>query len=78
MRNNKWKLTVEIYFLYNYKILDEDENNEDDGDSEDESYSDDEDLSWKVRRSSAKCIEALVNNFFVLFEKNFFLDFIPS
>lgn len=27
-------------------------------------YSDDDDLSWKVRRSAAKCIEALVSQIF--------------
>ncbi|KAL3278590.1 hypothetical protein HHI36_016135 [Cryptolaemus montrouzieri] len=50
---------------YNY---DEDENgidgmegceDEDDGEENDE-YSDDDDMSWKVRRSAAKCLESII------------------
>uniref|UniRef100_A0A3B4AR27 TATA-binding protein interacting (TIP20) domain-containing protein n=1 Tax=Periophthalmus magnuspinnatus TaxID=409849 RepID=A0A3B4AR27_9GOBI len=45
---------------YNY----DDEEEEDSMDIEDESddeYSDDDDMSWKVRRSSIKCLEALIH-----------------
>lgn len=37
------------------KVFDEEE----DDDDQDE-YSDDDDLSWKVRRAAAKCIESIV------------------
>ncbi|KAJ8986273.1 hypothetical protein NQ317_009983 [Molorchus minor] len=49
---------------YNY---DEDEganhtdaNDEDDEEEENDEYSDDDDMSWKVRRSAAKCLEAII------------------
>ncbi|XP_076003367.1 cullin-associated NEDD8-dissociated protein 2 [Genypterus blacodes] len=56
-----------ITFDPNYNYDDEEEDEEDgmdiedglDQDSDDE-YSDDDDMSWKVRRSSIKCLEALI------------------
>eukprot|EP00094_Tigriopus_californicus_P003508 TCALIF_03374-PA protein Name:"Similar to CAND1 Cullin-associated NEDD8-dissociated protein 1 (Pongo abelii)" AED:0.06 eAED:0.07 QI:1083/0.72/0.58/1/0.90/0.83/12/134/999 len=48
---------------YNYDDADEDESMECDDEEEDESdeeYSDDDDMSWKVRRSAAKCLEAII------------------
>ncbi|XP_065191640.1 cullin-associated NEDD8-dissociated protein 1-like [Sycon ciliatum] len=52
---------------YNYgdEAMDEDEDvedSEDDDDEEDADYSDDEDVSWKVRRGSAKCLMALITS----------------
>lgn len=58
---------------YNYDEDDDDEENADDDvngdggfDDEDEvdendEYSDDDDMSWKVRRSAAKCLEAIIS-----------------
>ncbi|MBN3288303.1 CAND1 protein, partial [Polyodon spathula] len=51
---------------YNYDNDEEDDDNAMDtesGDEEDEGdeYSDDDDMSWKVRRSSVKCLEAVVS-----------------
>lgn len=49
---------------YNY---DEDEVNiienedEEEEDEENDEYSDDDDMSWKVRRSAAKCLEAIIS-----------------
>ncbi|XP_072307863.1 cullin-associated NEDD8-dissociated protein 2 [Eucyclogobius newberryi] len=49
----------------NYNYDDEEEGSmgaEDDfGEESDDEYSDDEDMSWKVRRSSIKCLEALIH-----------------
>ncbi|KAK8377953.1 hypothetical protein O3P69_018690 [Scylla paramamosain] len=50
---------------YNYDDYDDDEGqmdmDEDDDGEEDDEYSDDDDMSWKVRRSSAKCLEAVIS-----------------
>ena len=48
---------------YNYDDAEDDEEMELDDDEDDESgeeYSDDDDMSWKVRRSAAKCLEAIM------------------
>lgn len=62
---------------YNYDEDDTDDeamdmDGDDDGSESADDYSDDDDLSWKVRRASAKCLEAIVlsrrdmvNDFFV-------------
>ncbi|XP_053530044.1 cullin-associated NEDD8-dissociated protein 2 [Ictalurus punctatus] len=53
---------------YNYDAEDDEEDSmdiEDGGDEDQESedeYSDDDDMSWKVRRSSVKCLEAVISN----------------
>ncbi|KFQ21157.1 Cullin-associated NEDD8-dissociated protein 1, partial [Merops nubicus] len=39
----------------------ETENGEDEEQESEEEYSDDDDISWKVRRSAAKCLEAIVS-----------------
>ncbi|XP_068108853.1 cullin-associated NEDD8-dissociated protein 1-like [Hyperolius riggenbachi] len=48
---------------YNYDSEEEEEAMETESDEEQESeeeYSDDDDMSWKVRRSAAKCLESLI------------------
>lgn len=52
---------------YNYGSDDEDENMEtdlddDEEEDEDDDYSDDDDMSWKVRRSAAKCLSAVLGS----------------
>ncbi|CAH3188697.1 unnamed protein product, partial [Porites evermanni] len=52
---------------YNYGSDDEDEFMEtdmedDDEDEDDDDYSDDDDMSWKVRRSAAKCLSAVLGS----------------
>nr|XP_060622249.1 cullin-associated NEDD8-dissociated protein 1-like [Anolis sagrei ordinatus] len=53
---------------YNYDNEEEDEeemmeteNGEEEEQDSDDEYSDDDDISWKVRRSAAKCLEAIVS-----------------
>ncbi|KAM6301080.1 cullin-associated NEDD8-dissociated protein 1-like [Aegotheles albertisi] len=52
---------------YNYDNEEEEdmmetENGEDEEQESDDEYSDDDDISWKVRRSAAKCLEAIVSS----------------
>ncbi|XP_061218525.1 cullin-associated NEDD8-dissociated protein 1-like isoform X3 [Neopsephotus bourkii] len=52
---------------YNYdneeeEEMTETENGEDEEQESDDEYSDDDDISWKVRRSAAKCLEAIVSS----------------
>ncbi|NXW84152.1 CAND1 protein, partial [Alopecoenas beccarii] len=51
---------------YNYDNDEEEmmetENGEDEEQETDDEYSDDDDISWKVRRSAAKCLEAIVSS----------------
>jgi cullin-associated NEDD8-dissociated protein 1 len=43
-----------------YEIYPDDGIAADDGSGSDDEYSDDDDMSWKVRRAAAKCIEAAI------------------
>ncbi|XP_051551016.1 cullin-associated NEDD8-dissociated protein 1-like [Myxocyprinus asiaticus] len=50
---------------YNYDAADDSmdvEDREDEDQESDDEYSDDDDMSWKVRRSSVKCLEAIINS----------------
>ena len=37
------------------------DDDDDEGDESEEEYSDDDDMSWKVRRAAAKCLEAIIS-----------------
>ncbi|CAB4064779.1 CAND1 [Lepeophtheirus salmonis] len=68
---------------YNYDETDDDENmecDEDDddvGDDSEDEYSDDDDMSWKVRRAAAKCLEAIISTRHELLE-TFYLTVSPA
>lgn len=51
------KLNIEIFDVH---CNDDDVNDDDDWREEDEEYSDDDDMSWKVRRAAAKCLDAVI------------------
>jgi cullin-associated NEDD8-dissociated protein 1 len=66
---------------YNYEA-DDGENGasmdtEDQDEDESEEYSDDDDMSWKVRRSAAKCLEAVISTRHELLEE-FYTTLSPS
>ncbi|KAL7644980.1 UNVERIFIED_CONTAM: hypothetical protein RMT77_004797 [Armadillidium vulgare] len=51
---------------YNYDDYDDEDEgqmdmDDDDEEDDDDEYSDDDDMSWKVRRASAKCLEAVIS-----------------
>lgn len=51
---------------YNYddgdgdNLMETDEDKLGEEDEEDDEYSDDDDMSWKVRRAAAKCLESVI------------------
>ncbi|CAF0970643.1 unnamed protein product [Adineta steineri] len=56
-----------------------DDQSDDDGDDDkdQDSYSDDDDLSWKVRHSAAKCIEAVVVTQHDILQTNYYRKIVP-
>ncbi|CAI5451606.1 unnamed protein product [Caenorhabditis angaria] len=53
-------LSTNLSYDPNYEYGDEDDDDEMDCEDDDEEYSDDEDMTWKVRRATAKAIEAMI------------------
>ncbi|KAF5283424.1 hypothetical protein FQA39_LY04800 [Lamprigera yunnana] len=57
-------MTYDPNYNYDEDDFPDDKNTEmgddDDDDDEDDEYSDDDDMSWKVRRSAAKCLESVI------------------
>lgn len=57
--------------------MNDDHSDNDDDDKDQDSYSDDDDLSWKVRHSAAKCIEAVVVTQHDILQTNYARKIVP-
>jgi cullin-associated NEDD8-dissociated protein 1 len=76
---NLFVFNLSIFFLDDDNNMSDDQSDDEDADDDkdQDSYSDDDDLSWKVRHSAAKCIEAVVVTQHDILQTNYYRKIVP-